>query len=187
MQSGPCCRRRLSPSAESSSGPMRTRLQGQQLPVCCSSWDLGPGLVGGKGGPLWQELLPRPSSPPRPALLNRTRALCSARPRPSHVEARGHAGPVPEGLSHLRHASAHLRQAAGPAAVDKRAKGRCPAPRALSSTGSLLGLPHRTSTPSRPLCWQCAGRPPPRPCGLSAGPPALAIGTLLCVCFARTG
>lgn len=82
-----------------------------------------------------------------------------------------------KGLSHPRHAPAHLRQAAGPAAVDKRAEGRGLPPRALSSSGSVLGLPRRTSTPHGHSAGGVQADPHRAP-----GPPALAIGTLLCVC-----
>ena len=81
----PCCRSQLGPSAET---PLDPCLRGQ--PVQCAAVAGTSVLALGTGGPLRQELLPRPSSPrPRPALLHGTRALCLAQPRPSGVEARG--------------------------------------------------------------------------------------------------
>lgn len=149
----PCCRSRLGPSAETPSGPMRTHLQGQ--PVQCAAVAGASALaLLGAGGPLRQELLPRRTCLPHHGrrfclqhgpLLSLATTIRFGSTRP-HIH-RGHAGPVLEGLSHLHHASAHLRQAAGPAAADERTPGegaRRPGPSAALA-----------------LCWDSLTRWPP--------------------------
>lgn len=121
-------------------------------PVCCSGWGLGPGLVGGRGstpaGTPAQTCLPhhgRRFCLQHGPLLSLATTIRFGSTRP-HIH-RGHAGPVLEGLSHLHHASAHLRQAAGPAAADERTPGegaRRPGPSAALA-----------------LCWDSLTRRPP--------------------------
>ena len=110
-------------------------------PVCCSGWDLSPGL-GGRGVHSGRNSCPDPVQFP-----HHGRRFCmehgpSAQPSHDHPvwkhprSHRGHTGPVPEGLSHLRPPLPQLC----PAAVDEHVPGegaRRPGPSAaLGSAGT---------------------------------------------------